>query len=383
MNSQNLVCTFFIILFFPPHGQLFSSHPLTFNFMTNFAVSMKRIGILISAIAILILVFLLLKKNINQTHALDPNAFRIDNPENIDRILLSPNNKKLDYILLYKENEKWYVKNDKLTEPADTHSIRELLYWVLKKSQIKSPVSDSEKEGVTRDIALNGVKAVFYNGNSEVKTFYAGNPTPSQEATYMYHPDMERPSIVEITGFKGYLTPYFTLDFDAWRSPVILDVPSEQIKKVEILWPENPNQGFSITRENSALTLKDINGNAIKNVNNTKLLAFLERFQNVAREYGETAGINRKPAMRDSIIKNGHFFSLEITDVNGKRQGIRMFRMKTGAETYALDRRDGSVPNFETDTYWVQISGKKELWVIQGAIMNSRMKTLKDIVPSE
>ncbi|NBP05703.1 MAG: DUF4340 domain-containing protein [Bacteroidetes bacterium] len=349
--------------------------------MPNFAVSMKRILILVASIAALILVFLLLKKNINQTHSLDPEIFCIESPEKIDKILLSPNNKKLNYIILYRENEKWFVKNDKLTEPADTHSIRELLYWALKKARVKSPVSDAEKAPVTSDIAMNGVKAVFYQGNSEVKTMYAGNPTPNQEATYMYHPDMERPCIIEIAGFKGYLTPYFTLDFDAWRSPVILDVPSEQIRKVELLWPETPEKGFSISRENNALLLKNVSGTIIKNVNSTKLLAFLERFQNIAREYGETAGINRKPALRDSVIKNGHFFSLEITDINGNKQGIRMYRMKTGAETYALDRRDGSVPNFETDTYWVQVAGKKELWVIQGAIMNSRMKTLNDIAP--
>jgi len=344
---------------------------------------MKRIVILVASIALLILVFILFKKNINKTDATDTRAFCIESPEKIDKILLSPNNKKLNYIILYRENEKWFVKNDKYTEPADTHSIRELLYWVLKKAQVKSPVSDAEKEPVTREIALNGVKAIFYDGNAEVKTFYAGNPTPNQEATYMYHPDMERPCIMEIAGFKGYLTPYFTLDFDAWRSPVILDVPAEQIQKVELVWQESPDKGFSISRENNALVLRKVSGNAVRNVNSTKLLAFLERFQNIAREYGETAGINRKLALRDSIIRNGHFFSIEITDVNGKKHGIRMFRMKTGTETYAPDRRDGSVPNFETDTYWVQVAGKKELWVIQGAIMNSRMKTLNDIAPGQ
>ena len=342
---------------------------------------MKKIGTIIAVIVILVAAFLIFRKNINQTHGLDSNVFRLNKPEQIDKILLSPNNSKLNYIILYKENGRWLVKNDKLTEPADTHSIRELLHWVMKKVEIKSPVSDAEKEPVTREIALNGVKTIFYSGNSEINTFYIGNPTPTQEATYMYHPDMERPCIIEIAGFKGYLTPYFTLDIDAWRSPVILDVPAEQIQKVAINWPENPANGFIISRENNALLLKDANGKTIQGVGNTRLLSFLERFQNVAREYGETAGINRKPTVRDSIINQGPFFSIDITDVNGKKHGINMFKMKTSAETYAPDRRDGSMPNFETDTYWVQVAGKKELWVVQGAIMNSRMKTLRDIAP--
>lgn len=342
---------------------------------------MKRIGILIAILASISIAFLLLRKNINRTHTIDQQAFLISNPEKIDKILLSPNNSKLQYLILYRQDDEWFVKNNKLTEPADTHSIRELLYWVLKKVQIKAPVSDAEKEPVTREIALNGVKAVFYTGSKEVSTFYVGNPTPNQEATYMYHPDMERPCIAEIAGFKGYLTPYFSLDFDAWRSPVILDLPAEQIQKVTITWPESPDKGFSICRENNAIVLRNIKNDVIKIANNTRLLAFLERFQNVAREYGETAGINRKPALRDSIIRNGHFFAINLTDMRGRKQGIRMYRMKTSAETYSPDRRDGSVPTFETDTYWVQIDGKKELWVIQGAIMNSRMKTIQDIAP--
>jgi hypothetical protein len=150
---------------------------------------------------------------------------------------------------------------------------------------------------------------------------------------------------------------------------------------VEIHWPEKPADGFIISRESNTLQLKDASGKTIQGAGNTRLLSFLERFQNVAREYGETAGINRKPAVRDSIINLGPFFTINITDINGKKHGINMFRMKTGAETYAPDRRDGSIPDFETDTYWVQVAGKKELWVVQGAIMNSRMKTLRDIAP--
>lgn len=381
MIFQNLIHTFFLQGVSTPQCQLFHPTIRTFNFILNFAVSMKKIGTLIAIIVFLIVAFFLFKRNINQTHSMDSQSFRLENPDKIDKILLSPNNTKLDYILIYKENDRWFVKNNKLTEPADTHSIRELLHWVLRKAQIKSPVSDAEKEPVTREIALNGVKAVFYSGGTEVNSFYAGNPTPNQEATYMYHPDMERPCIVEITGFKGYLTPYFTLDMDAWRSPIIIDVPAEQIQKVEISWPETPDKGFSISRENNALVLRNVSGAVVKNISNTRLLSFLERFQNIAREYGETAGINRKKVLRDSVIGGGHFFSINITDVNGKKQGIRMFRMKTSVETYAPDRRDGSVPNFETDTYWVQVAGKPELWVIQGAIMNSRMKTLQDIAP--
>jgi hypothetical protein len=121
-------------------------------------------------------------------------------------------------------------------------------------------------------------------------------------------------------------------------------------------------------------------GKKLPEVNQTRLLSFLERFQNVAREYGETAGINKKPALRDSVLKQGPFFILSIADSKGIKKEIKLYRMQISGESYAQQLRDGSIPDFETETYWLQISGKPELWIVQGAVMKSRMKTLGDFV---
>jgi hypothetical protein len=342
---------------------------------------MKRILIATVSLLVLVAVFFLLRKNLNKTGTESHELFRLENPQAIDKVLLAPNNPKLPYLIIYKEKSgQWFVKNDRLNEPADTHSIRELLFWVMKKSTIKTPVSEAEKEPVTREIALNGIKAVFYEGDKEINTIYVGNPTPNQEATYMYNPEMERPAIIEIAGFKGYLTPYFTLDFDAWRSPVVLDFTAEQIKTLKATWPAAPQEGFMIEQNADGVYLTNHTGKKLPEVNQTRLLSFLERFQNVAREYGETAGINKKPALRDSVLKQGPFFILSITDSRGIKKEIKLYRMQISGESYAQQLRDGSIPDFETETYWLQISGKPELWIVQGAVMKSRMKTLGDFV---
>lgn len=342
---------------------------------------MKRIYIALIILAVVVALFFILQKNQNNTGTINRDLLRLKKPGAVTKILLTPNNQKLAYIILYKDEKngnRWMVKNDKNIEFADTHSISELLFWVMSKIEVKNPVSDGEKENVTRDLKLNGIKAVFYNGNEELHTVYAGNPTPSQEATYMYHASLERPVVAGIGGFKGYLTPYFTIDFDAWRSPVLIDVPAEKIKRVKVEWPQNPKLGFEILKKDGVGTLNNILGQPVSGIQEARIMSYLERFQNLSREYGETAGINRKPAVRDSILQAGHFFGLEIESIDGQKKRIRLYKMAVSSETYTPVMPDGSPKQQETETFWVQIDDKKELWVIQSSIIQSRMKSLGD-----
>jgi hypothetical protein len=343
---------------------------------------MKRIYIAIGVLILMVALFFALRLNPNRTGNIDPQLLRLKNPKSVTKILLTPNNKKQSYIILYKDDKnegRWMVKNEQMTELADTHSIRELLFWAMSKIVVKNPVSDGEKENVTRDMKFSSIKAVFYNGDEEVHTIYAGNPTPSQEATYMYHTSLERPVVASIDGFKGYLTPYFTVDFDAWRSPVMIDLPAEKIKRIKVEWPQNPQTGFEIVKKDGVPSLLNNKGQTVA-APEARLLSYLERFQNLCREYGETAGINRKPSTRDSILAAGHFFALEVEGTDGKKNLIRLYKMAASSETYAPVLRDGTTQQQETETFWVQMNNKKELWVIQGSIIKSRMKSLSDFI---
>lgn len=344
---------------------------------------MKRILIATGLLLVILAAFFLLRQNMNRTHGEDPLMLRLESPAKVDKILLAPNHSKLTSLLIYRDKEgRWFMKHGEKTEAADTHSVHQLLFWVMRKVEVRNPVSDSEKETVTRDLALNGIKAVFYEGDREVHTVYAGSPTPDQEATYMYHPDMKRPAVVQISGFKGYLSPYFSVDPIAWLSPVLMDVPAEKISSVVVNWPAQKDQGFEIRQENGEAQLTTLSGNSLKARPN-RLLSYLERFQNITREYGEIAGINRKQAMRDSILAAGPFFTLTVTDVSKKKSVIRLYHMALSSESYAQILRDGTPLSHETETFWVQKDDQKELWVIQGAIIRSRMKTLQDIMSDE
>lgn len=344
---------------------------------------MKRLIITLFILILAVTVFLLLRKNLNNTSGTELDIFRLKTPSRVTKVLIAPNNKKLDYIMLYKENGKWMVKNSKMTEAADTHAVRELIHWVMTRTEVKNPVSDAAKDNVTRDMALNGIKAVFYEGEDEIKEIYVGSATPDQEGTYMYHKSQDRPSVVQISGFRGYLTPYFNLEFDAWRSTIILDATAENIQSVKTIWPGNQQAGFEVRRQGENIELVDGTGKIIKDLPESRLMAYFERFSGISREYGETAGINRKPEFRDSILKSTPYCILSVTEKGNKITTLKFFRIGISNESYAPITRDGQMPDYETDLYWVQVSEKPELWMIQGVVINSRLKTLSQLIQPE
>src|SRR5205085_6319633 len=93
---------------------------------------------------------------------------------------------------------------------ADTHYVNRLLFWLMKKIEVKNPVPDKAEESVSRDIISSGIKVIFYEGEQVVKTFYVGGTTPDGLGSFMHMPGTDRPVITQIPGFDGTPAIYFS-----------------------------------------------------------------------------------------------------------------------------------------------------------------------------
>ncbi|MBL7812974.1 MAG: DUF4340 domain-containing protein [Bacteroidetes bacterium] len=341
---------------------------------------MKRIWITLVILVITVLAALLLWKNVNRTSALSPRAFALDNPSAVNRIFFSSNNAKAGYLIFEKKAGRWTVTDGKSTFNADTASIHDLLFWVMAKNEVYSPVPDASKDLVTKDISISGVKAIFYNGKSELKTIYAGGPTPNQEMTYMYLPGTERPSIIHIPGHTGYLSPYFKTSIDQWRSLAMLDAGPEDIEKVLVLWPQNAEDGFEIRREEGSVKMYTLEGTAV-NARQTLLEAYMEVFRNVNHEAGDQAGVNRNSKARDSLLASTPFFRVKLF-LKGKQPPVELniYRMQKDDPSLSAMKGAESLQVYETEQFWANLTGSREIWVMQDVVLKNRMKRLKDFI---
>ena len=201
---------------------------------------MKRIRILLILLLLILLAAVIFWRNLNHTGPVGLNDFALKYPEKINKIFLSSNNKTKEFVILEKGADGvWWVKNDTKKYKADTFAIRDLLFYVMARIEVKNPINDAALAYINKELALHGVKAEFYANKEEVLKVYAGGPTTDLLGTYMYLPDQpngrgkhDRPCVVAVQGHNGYITPYFNTDINNWRTHAILDVEAAQIGRV-------------------------------------------------------------------------------------------------------------------------------------------------------
>lgn len=337
---------------------------------------MKRIIIALAVLVAAFAAFYFLKRNMDQTGQTGSRDFAISNPKEIDKVFFSKKN-GLFLTFTKAENGTWKVYNGKVTYPVDTAYFNSMLFGVMPKIEIQSPVNDASKDGVIRDMAISATKAQFYKGDKLVKTIFVGDKTYNDLGTYMHLPGAERPCITRIAGRDGYLSLYFVVNIDDWRSPAILDVPASDIRELQVQWNEKPENSFTIRKDGDEVGVFNHKGQEVE-ANRNRVLAYLDMFTNVTREAGEKAGVNNTKR-RDTILASVPFFYIAITKTNGKKEKLNLYRIPVSTETYSPETREGILKVYEAETYWGALEGTTEIWMLQDLVLKNRMKTLTDI----
>jgi hypothetical protein len=362
----------------PPHFTI-TNTPFTIS-VIPLPTMQKRTKIVLLVLLSTIAAALLLWRNMNQTTQISHDLFALKAPKNINKITIAPNNPKLPYLTLEKVDGKWIARNEQFTLPADTNSINQLIFWAMPKLQVKCPVADAAKENVIKDITLNGTKVIFSNNNQEVHTIFVGFATPTQDATYMYYPGIERPCEITVPGFVGYLTPYFNTNIQLWRSVYMVEANAAEITSLKVTYPNQPQHSFKITQKNNQLQLLDIQNNP-KPANQSLIAGYLELCKTLAREAGEPAPINRSPQKIKSIAQSTPVVMFEYEFTTQPRKTISIYNMDvTAGETYTMETKDGTPKTVETTLFWAKSNEEPTLWTMQEVILKNRIKTLSNFL---
>jgi len=336
---------------------------------------MKRIIYLVGALAAITLGYLLLRKNINTTAAAGLRDFAIEKTDAVDRIFLSLTGTQKFVIMEKDQDGRWTVQGpDKKKLPADAANIDMLLNFVMKKLEVKFPVSDSAVEPISRLLYLKATKAEFYLNGKLHKTIFVGGPTPNSLGTYMFMKEVDRPCVMHVPGFDGYLTPYFSVNLTDWRSKTVMQVAPEKIKSVQVSWNETPEMDWKIVRNSDQdIRLLDAAGQE-RNAPRNLLRATTAMMEDIRME-----GVPNIPKARmDSVLGSKPFFNLLVEDVQGGKHSIELFRIPVSNETYSPEDKEGNARLFEIEYFWARIDGRPELVQMQDAVMRNRMKRITD-----
>lgn len=336
-----------------------------------------RTPLIIATVAIV--AFLLLWRNLNHTSSWKPSLFSLKSPNTITKFTLVSNNDKLSPLSFERKNNSWFVSNGKDSFLADTQSVYQLLQWAMPRLHLKTPVSNQEEKHIERNLAVSGTKATFYVNGEAVHTIYVGGPTQDQEATYMYYPNTDRPCIVEIQGYHGYLTPFFNCNINLWRSVYLLQSDPSEIASLQVHWHQFPEKSFSIKRDKDQLTLLDSKNTPVA-AKKGLVAGYLFLCKDFAREAGEPAGINHDENAKSAILKSKPFLTFIYTFNNGEKLTFDCYPVKDAREAISIDAKPKETSLNETELFWVKSSKDPSLWMAQDIILKNRMKTVNDFL---
>lgn len=170
--------------------------------------------------------------------------FAYEDTASVNKIFLADKNNHT--ILLERLNANTWRVNKKYLARKDAIN---LLLDVIASVQVKSPVPKSAFATATKHLATRATKVEIYANDKIVKTYYVGPATSDNLGTYMIMENSSVPFITHKPGFNGYLSVRYFINEIDWRDVRIFPVPINNFYSLNIYYPSNSDNSFTIIRK--------------------------------------------------------------------------------------------------------------------------------------
>ncbi len=95
---------------------------------------------------------------------------------------------------------------------------------------------------ITSNLGLNTI-SIFRN---KMRSFYVAGQGPNYHGSYMILENADKPYLVEIQGFDGYLSPRYSTDLNEWRSRAVFALAPKDIRSIRVEYPSEMLNSFTI-----------------------------------------------------------------------------------------------------------------------------------------
>jgi hypothetical protein len=279
------------------------------------------------------------------------SGFTIRDTASVGKIFLSHNGSGKS-VTLERKGEAWVVDQKYPALPSMVRSLLATLYL----QEAKHPAGEDSREGIIRNLAGAGIKVEVYDrGGSKMRSFFVGGELTGFTGTAMLIEGSERPYVVNIPGFEGYLTTRYVPELRYWRDRVVFDIAPEQITRVSVRYAHEPLNSFILTQQNGKLSVAlDSSLSLGKSLNETRTRSYLKFFTKV---YAEAFLID-VPEL-DSIVRSmPQKGIIDVEGANGYHQSATILYYPR------MDRDLAANPNpatfdeqFSLDRYFAVING--------------------------
>ncbi len=232
------------------------------------------------------------------------------------------------------------------------------------------PIPKIKHNDIVKGLAGSGIKVELYNEHGEqLRVFYMGGVADDNQGSYMLLEGAQHVYVVNMLGFNGYLTPYYSTMIEDWRSRIVFDALPHQIKSVTVLDASDSLASFKLEQTKDSFLLKPL---AKKFVATTPMIqgkakSYLDFFKFVNCE-GYLNGLPKLDSLISSAPPKGDIY-LELND--NTRQHVRLFWMYMNKRSKNVYKENGKDPlPYDGDRCYAVFNKDADTAIIQLGIFN-------------
>ncbi|MCR4825973.1 MAG: hypothetical protein K5882_03385 [Bacteroidales bacterium] len=260
--------------------------------------------------------------------------------------------------LLVRHDDGWYVQDSVKAMPQKMDELLSTIHNIT----LQQIVAKTAQSNINKMMSVNAIKVEIYQNapkfklfgipffkkERNVKTYYMGPATMDNVANFAILEGFDEPCIVHIPGFRGFLTPFFAYNPIDWYNCDLFDTKITRIQSLLVEDFEHPEESFYVEKSGTRFfNLYNIRNEQIKDYDTVKLLDMLSEY----RDKNYEIYVSSMPtSTKDSIIRFNHFKTITLTDVEGKKTTLDMYR-KLEPDLYYLDAIVGGTERAENEPY--------------------------------
>lgn len=227
-------------------------------------------------------------------------------------------------VLIRRENA-WLVDD---IFPASEVTLNDLFY-ALENMVPSYPAPNNAVDNIIKEMVGNSTKVFLFKDGSEkpFKVFVVGGPNHNQDGTYMLMEvdgkAADKPYLVQLPGFKGYIGPRFTALRKYWIGARFTNLLPEEIQSLNYTYlKEDSSQSFVLQRSKEGFEmLQGDERMPMENLNEAVVQGVFSVFMDLNFEQYQDSILER-----ERVINELGFLDLEIKLTNGETRKVSLYK---------------------------------------------------------
>ena len=281
---------------------------------------MKKIGLGVVLLIILTLLAIwATKEETTNTMKGELSDFAVKDTAAIQRIVLR--DESGEFVNLTRDGSEWLLNETYKARPDGI----DILLSTINKMSVKAPVSQVQMNTVLKTIISSHCEVELYDQAGLIKSFYVGSPDKEHSGTYMLMKGSQRPFLIHMEGFHGFLTPRFFTNPLEWRHRGLFEYNPSQIESITVEYHGLEERNFKINSEGnqnySVLVGKDFTSTAA--IDSFMLSAYIANYKMIHYESFEET---KSEAFIDSVKQSSPIFSITVVNNEGTSKTVSAFK---------------------------------------------------------